>query len=277
MVGVTSDWRTAEQDWETNNAHAGIGVLEVQRSLEWKNSTGYPSIFQIPQRMQTFERIDKSKCIDYFISPLNTTRELVLVLDRTSSESNASGSSLLLGDLRVFSTDNFRRAPNWICYVAKAKRVTSRQEDFPCTREWANEFQDTWQVRTPYIPLRDQGVFPIFNVSHCLVGEAADQSTRCSLLFDHDLLIFSVVCIMLQFGTVLIIVLFYRTGALVHWGDLVAECLRGKILPAVELEKSDKRWSKRSTVRKGTAIWPNKRSSWIHAVPVGHWIFFATT
>ncbi|KAI1445340.1 hypothetical protein F5Y02DRAFT_130179 [Annulohypoxylon stygium] len=270
---ATSDYFVATDDWSQVHPfphHWDPPPADALRS-ELQNAS---LVFSLQELGKRFKRLEKEKCMEAYIDPLQSTAALVLVASNmTSSENN--GSSLITGFISgwEYKYAEWGKSNFWICAAYQQTRW--------CDLQWAETFVDQWVYGSPNIDL------PYVGIDYCLVGESGDNTSRCGLHYNvtligivsaltllESLLIFSVWPLHRR---QLIIRGLYKTRAsygaetMVTMGDAIGDFLRehSEIMPRRYYGIGD------TDIRE--TLWCSKtNTSWFHAVSRSTWMVSIT-
>ena len=160
--------------------------------------------------------MSNAECIATFINPLNVTRKLVVVTNE-SSDDQGNSSSLLLGFIGHFgSLSAWDIDSEWICsaYAASWKY---------CSLDQALPFEYDWKIQFPRNGQWSDAINA--TVNHCLVGEAADQETRCAFHYSAYLLLAVCVCTTVASILVALVAFVHNRPTIVLTGDALESFL----------------------------------------------------
>lgn len=222
FAGVTEDFLQVNDDWSVSRPFGSdLAVYE-----------NGPTVSDLHVAASNFTKLNITQCIEAYIEPLKVTSELVLVLEWLSHQ-QPNRASLVFRSL----SQNPRRyspwdlASDWICASYSYRGKSLRNPWRFCEITWARTFEDHWLINVPYMQADPLAVTSNSSgrdvlVKHCLVGDFADNSSRCGLHYNAVISVF--ICVVTILDTVIVawIALRHREPTMVVIGDALAEFLR---------------------------------------------------
>ncbi|KAI0503374.1 hypothetical protein F5B22DRAFT_629537 [Xylaria bambusicola] len=254
---VTSDFKQFGDIWAESYPHP-------------TNSHDFSSIWPLQESAANFTRLNTSSCIEQYINSREATSSLIVVTSNSSAAEN-EGSSLLDSWLASSYNDNWRLSSRWICCAYLNESDWTRD----CSLDWAKTFSDDWQVCS------FGNVAPLFQVSHCLVGQSGNNEERCGVHYSAPLLLFVCIATILEVVAVGWAGLQLRSRAsrgyqapMVTIGDAIASNLEtpDSMLPRNRTHPMNQRSRHRHDIDSKPILWPRKsRLSWFVAVDSRTW------
>lgn len=252
---ATSDFLISNDDWRLSSWN----LIESANRFTPENRS---SLLALHSRAAKFTRLTNDHCIEQYVDPLTATSELVLVSSQTASTNNHT--SILDGWISGSDGPHWDGASLWICYAYEGEGTWKSQ----CDLDYALPFANDWKLLVNQANV---------TIQYCLVGEQADNSTRCGLHYSLPLLVIVCVCISIDTAIIACIAVAMNQPTLLRLGDALSELLeKYDQSPSARLEEN-RGYLQPTIVRLGSRPWPMARgTSWFKAVSKLCWVVSIT-
>lgn len=241
-------------------------VAFATRDYQENNHTWAPETLDRIRRESTtiYENLDNSRCIDRYINRLNGGKDVVVIVDKSSS---LNDNSTLLGHFEV----NQFPGRYWVC---TSSFISPRIGDGGCTKWSMNQFRTNWTIvydgRASYSPDDSDEALAL----SCLSGGVHTEGNNCGLHFRTSIMIF--VCVLNLIKCLLICVTAYHTRKselLVTAGDAVVSFLQNPDPQTQGMStRSKQEFQQGVNWNSEPRSWKSQKQRWYRAASLRRWV-----
>ncbi|MCJ1344677.1 hypothetical protein MMC31_002880 [Peltigera leucophlebia] len=249
---------------EVNKAHEKSCWLDIEDYQKNNDSWAPGNLDRIRREsITTYQELDNSHCIDRYINRLNGGKDVVVIVDKPSSQNDNSS---LLGHFDVTQFPG----RYWVC---TSSYISPKVGTGGCTKWSMNQFRTNWTVvydgRAFYSPGDPDEALAL----SCRSGGLHLEDDKCGLHFSTSIMTF--VCVLNLLKCLLICWTAYYTGKselLVTAGDALVSFLRTPDLHTQGMStRSKQEFQKSCNWNSESRSWNLQKQRWYRAASLRRW------